>query len=69
MPGTNKPRRFTQEEVEAIVRQAYRDAGSALPSAANRRRMIEQMQQGEMDRKMKAAAAKAGIPMKKKRGS
>ena len=67
MPGTKMPRRYTQEEVEAIVRQAYKDAGADLPTPANRRKMMEQMRNATMDRKMREAAKKAGVPMKKKK--
>ena len=66
-PKNTTPRRYTQEEVEAIVRQAYKDAEAPLPTLANRRKMMEQMRNATMDRKMKAAGNKAGVPMKKKK--
>jgi len=74
MPLAPKPKakkkavikRYTQAEVEAMIRQAYKDAGADLPSPANRRKMMEQMSNAEIDRKMKAAAKAKGVPMKKK---
>lgn len=69
MPETKKKppvKRYTQEEVEAMIRQAYKDAGSPLPSLANRRKMMEQMTQTQMDRQMRAAAKKRGVPMNRK---
>jgi len=50
--------RYTQEEVDALIKQAYKNAGNPLPSPARRRKMMEQMQQETMDRKMRAAAKK-----------
>jgi|5_EtaG_2_1085323.scaffolds.fasta_scaffold13730_3 hypothetical protein len=58
---------YTQAEVEAMIRKAYKDAGADLPTPANRRKMMEQMQQAEMDKKMKAATKRAGVPMKNKK--
>ena len=58
---------YTQAEVEAIIRKAYKDAGADLPSPANRRKMMEQMSNAEIDAKMKTAAKARGVPMKKKK--
>ena len=60
-------KKYTQAEVEAMIRKAYKDAGADLPSPAARRQMMEQMQNAEMDKKMKAAARRAGVPMKKRK--
>ena len=48
--------RYTQEEVDALIKQAYKNAGNPLPSPARRRKMMEQMQQETMDRRMREAA-------------
>ena len=60
-------KRYTQEEVEAMIRKAYKDAGANLPSPAARRQMMEQMQNAEMDKRMRAAAKAHGVPMKNKK--
>jgi len=66
-PKQKPIKRYTQEEVEAMIRKAYKDAGADLPSPAARREMIEQMSNAEIDRKMQAAAKRAGVPMKKRK--
>lgn len=53
---------YTQAEVEEIIKKAFKEANNPVPNAANRRKMMEQMQQEQMDRKMRAAAKKRGVP-------
>lgn len=68
-PAAKKPtvrKTYTQAEVEQIIRKAFREANNPIPNAANRAKMAEQMQQEEMDKKMRAAAKKRGVPMSKK---
>ena len=66
-PPKKSTKKYTQEEVEAMIRRAYKDANADLPSPKARREMMEQMHQAEMDRKMRAAAKAHGMPMKKKK--
>lgn len=68
-PAAKKPavkKTYTQAEVEEIIKKAFKEANNPVPNAANRRKMMEQMQQEQMDRKMKEAAKRRGVPMTKK---
>jgi len=66
-PTSAKPKkRITREEIEARLKADAKRAKSSTPSPAMQKKMAEQMRNAKMDAKMKAAAKKAGVPMRKK---
>jgi hypothetical protein len=57
---------MTQAQIEARLIADHKRAKSSTPSPAAQKKMAEQMRNAKMDARMKAAAEKAGVPMRKK---
>ena len=54
------------KEIEARLKADAKRAKSSTPTPAEQKKMAEQMRNAQMDAKMKAAAKRHGVPMRKK---